>query len=636
VYNQNLYLPDTSTFFIPIGLENTDTLLLTTNIQLPNGWFLSITHVKLSTGWSSPGGELFAIECPDSLIVNIIHPQIVPCNDTGKVTIWAFNVYDEFKGIAELMVYSVGMKGDADTNDLVNASDLTMIMNYEFLFGPSPILPETAELTNDGKIDIADLTRLVDYLYGSQEPFVCEVDTGYTEPDIQISAQFQNDTTRIYLNSPVNLRGLELAMSGPAVDTVINMLGGSIDLIYGQSGDSLRVGLLDTNGFAVINAGYLQVLNIPGNYQVEEAFASDMDFHSQPVNIGMPQIAVLPESFSKIMPIDTVLYDTIIISNNGTASLAFQVHSIYSTPGSRDNVILHYDGDNHTAIGWDTSLISPTVAVRFPCALTLPYAGMFMNSVDIYMQDQGSGFTLKVWNMGTEDEPGNLIISQPFTVSPFGWNKISLSDPVYLTGSDIWVGYSFIQNGENLSIPGTDAGPHHPEGDYLNTGTGWNHLSSNSAYDFNWNIRANLSGQPIYQWLYAQPDSASISPSDSAEIVLSFDATGLEAGTYNAVLRFTSNDLIFPVVDIPVEIDVVSECTWTGSVDRNWYDYRNWNCQIVPTQTIKVTIPIQSPGPVIDHGIAYCKYIDVKSFSNLKINSTATLIIKEQATRSVK
>ena len=124
---------------------------------------------------------------------------------------------------------------------------------------------------------------------------------------------------------------------------------------------------------------------------------------------------------------------------------------------------LHYDGDNVSAIGWSSVPITVKVAARFPNALTLPYAGMMLESVEVYINDQNfsgpNDMTLLIYGMGTSYEPGTLLYSQPWTPTTGGWETITLTTPVLITGEDLWVGYEFTQIDAGIYIPGTDGGP---------------------------------------------------------------------------------------------------------------------------------------------------------------------------------
>jgi hypothetical protein len=229
-------------------------------------------------------------------------------------------------------------------------------------------------------------------------------------------------------------------------------------------------------------------------------------------------------------------------------------------PGSDATAQLHYDGDNGSAIGWNTVPVTVTVAARFPNAMTLPYAGMDVTSVEVYVNDLNAGsnaMKIQIYGMGNTYEPGDLIGEQDFTPGGANWETINLTNPIPVTGEDLWVGYKFTQLDALIYIPGTDEGPADPNGDFLSTGVGWSHLSSNPLLDFNWNIRANLVGDPMFQWLTASPMSGTVPPAGNNVTLLGFDATTLALGNYNAIMKFLSNDPATPVLDVPVTLDVV-------------------------------------------------------------------------------
>jgi hypothetical protein len=87
----------------------------------------------------------------------------------------------------------------------------------------------------------------------------------------------------------------------------------------------------------------------------------------------------------------------------------------------------------------------------------------------------------------------------------------------------------------------------------------------------NWNIRANLTGTPMVQWLTVAPTSGTVTPGNSAPLTVTCDATDMAVGTYNALLRFTSNDASNPMVDLPVTFEVLP----TGTVQSVVLDFES-------------------------------------------------------------
>jgi|GEM_PF-1018612 len=325
-----------------------------------------------------------------------------------------------------------------------------------------------------------------------------------------------------------------------------------------------------------------------------------------------PIISVDPATISVTAAQNTIATAPLTITNDGASDLQYDISIIYpmalqkrgsishetpsgsvrtlgyntsADPGARpapynpvaDNFVLHYDGDNYSAIGWSVAPISPTVAAMFPTNLTLPHAGMMLSSVDVYLNDPGTNFILKIWDMGNSYEPGTLLVSQPFTGQMLSWNNITLNDPVYITGADIWVGYQFTQPAPSTFIPGCDAGPANPNGDFLSTGVGWTHLSNNPDLNYNWNIRANLTGTPVQQWLSTAPTSGIVGPGGSEIVTVTCDATGLDEGTYEGILRIISNDPATPQLDVPVTFTVTEGGGVMVSVILDFEDIDDWS-----------------------------------------------------------
>jgi photosystem II stability/assembly factor-like uncharacterized protein len=334
-----------------------------------------------------------------------------------------------------------------------------------------------------------------------------------------------------------------------------------------------------------------------GSYALADRTTGGMYIYDGPplVPFDVPTISLSESELVEQAETGVIKTQELTVSNIGAADLNYQVSVIYEmVPGQKatpttmegqtstvrslgyneasvdpdarpasynpppaDDFLLHYDGDNVSAIGWTTVPVSPMAAAMFPTNLTLPHAGMMLSSVDIYINDPGVDFILKIWDMGTAVAPGALLVSQPFTGQSLSWNTVTLADPVYISGADIWVGYQFTQDVASTFVPGTDGGPANPNGDFLSTGVSWGHLSENPDLNYNWNIRANLTGTPLNQWLSVAPASGTITPGNSDVLTVTFDATDLEPGTYTAFLRVVSNDPSNLLIDVPVTFEVL-------------------------------------------------------------------------------
>ncbi|TSA24264.1 MAG: T9SS C-terminal target domain-containing protein [Bacteroidetes bacterium] len=316
-------------------------------------------------------------------------------------------------------------------------------------------------------------------------------------------------------------------------------------------------------------------------------------YYAQTGGGGDPEITITPDALVNWVVAGGTTTDELTVQNTGESDLNWNLNIIYDidspdapsiTPGPAPtyyikgpvvnvtavqnpypgggpepdaSAVLHYDGDPNGGVYWTPPPVTPTVAARFPCSMTLPYTGMELISVDVYINGENAGGgnekTLKIYGMGNSYEPGDLLYEAAFNAPAGDWTTVVLTTPVTITGEDLWVGYQFTQNETGVAIPGVDDGSNYnPNGDYVSQGVGWTHTS----LALNWNIRANLEGTPISQWLSATPTSGTLPPIASELIDVGYDATNLDPGIYSAFIRFLSNDPVTPALDVPVELTV--------------------------------------------------------------------------------
>jgi len=303
---------------------------------------------------------------------------------------------------------------------------------------------------------------------------------------------------------------------------------------------------------------------------------------------SVPQVAVDPTEFMVTLETGVTSSDILEVSNVGNATLDYIVQVNYAFPtaktesivssdptaigqkssvmdlivdhtrpggdaGLTEDIILNYDGPNSSGVGFANPTIYE-VAARFPNSMTLPHAGMMLSKVDVYLyHTDNCVFKIKIYGEGNEYEPGTLKHEQNIAGPFVGWNTITLTNPIKITGEDLWVGYYVAQAVGGIYPVGCDAGPANPNGHFIKPGVGW----TVSSLDYNWNIRGTLTGNGITQWLSVSPASGSLQPDDSQFHSVTFNATQLAVGDYSGVLKVKSNDVANPVVVIPVTLDVV-------------------------------------------------------------------------------
>ncbi len=303
---------------------------------------------------------------------------------------------------------------------------------------------------------------------------------------------------------------------------------------------------------------------------------------------GSPTISLDPNSISENLMAGTTSTQPLAIDNVGQLDLTYDILVTYPGPGKKmsssvpmtenkkvtlsnisadpnpepggsptpsDEEILHYDGDNDNAIGF-TNGGTMRVSANFTSDLVQDYIGMELTAIEIYINDLPISSKLQVYNYGLPDlpGPGDMLIEQDFNALATSWQTIDLDNPVVISGGDIWVGY-WVDHSAGTFVAGIDAGPADPNGDWVSSGPGWQHLSD-QGYPDNWNIRAHLTGTPIVQWLSVSPSSGTIAAGDSQDVDVNFDATGLDGGGYYAELVVNNNDPENPQMIVPVTLDV--------------------------------------------------------------------------------
>ncbi len=177
-----------------------------------------------------------------------------------------------------------------------------------------------------------------------------------------------------------------------------------------------------------------------------------------------------------------------------------------------------------------------------------------LESVDVYIGDVPTTIKLKVWDAGTTTNVGTMLYEQTFTPTEASWNTVTLTNPVNISGADIWIGFE-ITHDAGLYVLGLGDGVTVMDGNWLSVDALlWEHLSD-YGLEGNWNILANLSFGGM-DWLSISPVSGILEESNSNELTLEFNAEGLSVDTYTANIRISSNDSENSLVIIPVTLNV--------------------------------------------------------------------------------
>ena len=99
------------------------------------------------------------------------------------------------------------------------------------------------------------------------------------------------------------------------------------------------------------------------------------------------------------------------------------------------------------------------------------------------------------------------------------------------------------------------------------SGPGWQHLSDNPDLQYNWNIRANLTGTAVLPWLSTDYTEGTLVEDEAVDVTMTLDATDLESDIYNGVIHIRSNDPVTDHVTKTVLMNVVVGVDENGQKD---------------------------------------------------------------------
>ncbi|MBX2958733.1 MAG: T9SS type A sorting domain-containing protein [Flavobacteriales bacterium] len=237
------------------------------------------------------------------------------------------------------------------------------------------------------------------------------------------------------------------------------------------------------------------------------------------------------------------------ITNDGQQDMTFIAYPTY--PFDANNVsttptlsqITYGQSAFASGLGGFTADVNVKAANKFKPNYLADAIGQEITSVDVQLNDIASNYALLVYERGSyiTPGPGTLIHNIPFTQTSVGeLVNIPLPSPLYIDGKDIWIGYVCDALASTYPL-GLDGGPRVADDvNWISTGPGWNEY--NATVDANLTIYGNLQGNTIQKWLTVSPTSGTLTPSQSQQIDLTFNTSGLTPGNYLSVVEIGSND----------------------------------------------------------------------------------------------
>ena len=352
-----------------------------------------------------------------------------------------------------------------------------------------------------------------------------------------------------------------------------------------------------------------------------------------------------PESINEEVEADEISSVTISIENEGTSIGEYSAWVDYGVgQGGSNQEIISYAIDpvsSPAGLTWQSE-----TPVNFEVASLFPATSYGNSVMGTYItgaayaffewQDQsgnqsadleaGTDVIFRIYGPGTNGKPGEILAEKTITRDQIVWNQYTLvefDEPVALTGFDVYVAIEMTAavNGTTMSLDGSGQAVV-GYGDLYRQGKG-SYLSiteNGGGQNYgNWCLFMLCEGAPVaggYASLNKTNGSIAIGGSD--EITVNLSTIGLEENeTYEAAVKFVTNDPTQPVVEIPLTLTVKGESIAENVVETyNVYPNPTTGAVTVEGENIDYIAVYNSVGQLVNVVKNANNIVDMSAYEN--------------------
>ena len=352
-----------------------------------------------------------------------------------------------------------------------------------------------------------------------------------------------------------------------------------------------------------------------------------------------------PESINEEVEADEISSVTISIENEGTSIGEYSAWVDYGVgQGGSNQEVISYAIDpvsSPAGLTWQSeSPVNFEVASLFPAtAYGNTVMGTYITGAAYAFfewQDQsgnqsadlepGTDVIFRIYGPGTNGKPGEILAEKTITRDQIVWNQYTLvefDEPVALTGFDVYVAVEMTAavNGTTMSLDGSSQAVV-GYGDLYRQGKG-SYLSiteNGGGQNYgNWCLFMLCEGAPVaggYATLNKTSGSIAIGGSD--EITVNLSTIGLEENeTYEAAVKFVTNDPAQLVVEIPLTLVVKGESIAENVVETyNVYPNPTTGAVTVEGENIDYIAVYNSVGQLVNVVKNANNIVDMSAYEN--------------------
>ncbi|MBO5848232.1 MAG: T9SS type A sorting domain-containing protein [Bacteroidales bacterium] len=352
-----------------------------------------------------------------------------------------------------------------------------------------------------------------------------------------------------------------------------------------------------------------------------------------------------PEAIEEEVPADDMASVAINIENNGTSIGEYSAWVDYGVgQGGNEEQVISYAIDpvsSPAGLTWQSEQpVNFEVASLFPAtAYGNSVMGTYITGAAYAFfewQDQsgnqtadlepGTDIIFRIYGPGTNGKPGEVLAEKTITRDQIVWNQYTLvefDEPVALTGFDVYVGVEMTAavSGTTMSLDGSSQAVV-GFGDLYRQGKGaFLSITENGGGQNygNWCLFMLCQGAPVvggYATLDKTSGSLAIGGSDQVNVNLS--TIGLTPNqTYEAAVKFVTNDPAQPTVNIPLTLKVGGENIAENVVETyNVYPNPTTGAVTVEGENIDYIAVYNSVGQLVNVVKNVNNTVDMSSYEN--------------------
>ncbi|MCL2435851.1 MAG: T9SS type A sorting domain-containing protein [Lentimicrobiaceae bacterium] len=290
---------------------------------------------------------------------------------------------------------------------------------------------------------------------------------------------------------------------------------------------------------------------------------------------GVAIIDVTPTEINEIVIPGANVTKTVTVANTGTSMGDYYSWIQYDIPnpppGTNTYNIAHCADMSNNSIGY-TSYVGPIElgAKLFPSQLC-GRVGSYITKLSYFLPinadlpSNNNKLIFRVYGPAGSNRPGELLSEGTITnPSPGAWNEITLSDPVLIDRTELWVTVELyhVQGAYPIAADGDGQGAPTVSGaNWVRMGAGG---GTGSFSEFNnWgniNIKATAQGGTTPGcWIALEGASfGTVAKNSSKTFNVKLNAAGLAVGTYTADIHVVTSDVENPLFVIPCTVNITS------------------------------------------------------------------------------